>query len=290
MKTVIPLLAMLVFGCHPSYSQDPGMDAANQAAQIASQISLQAQQEQIIQQMNTTNLINLQNTMNMFDFPESTGPVIGSAIKPNFSVKSGKVDPGTIVRLQSPTHYATIYYTTDGWSPTAASRRYAGPITVDADTHIQALAVGPNLLHSPVVRADYWTTAPSKSPASAPAPAPAIVTDGVLHAGTPLHLTTTAEISSKTAQVGDKVSLALDQDVNVGNTVVLAKGTPVDAILTSPTRPEDEASQATSSSKFNPSSCRARPSLSVAPKLWKANLEKMAEMPSSNPPCPSSPR
>src|ERR1035441_2977510 len=143
MKVPYFLLSVLVVSCHPIYSQDPGMDAANQAAQIASQISLQAQQEQI-QQMNTTNLINLQNSMNFFDFPESTGPVVGSALQPNFSVKSGKVNPGTIVRLQSPTHYATIYYTTDGWSPTDASRRYTGPITVDGETHIQALAVGPN--------------------------------------------------------------------------------------------------------------------------------------------------
>lgn len=231
MKAVFFVLSMFVVGCLSTYSQDPGMDAANQAAQMANMISQQAQQVQI-QQMNTTNLINLQNTMNLFDFPESTGPVVGSALKPTFSVKTGKVDPGTVVRLQTQTHYATIYYTTDGWSPTAASRRYTGPITVDADTHIQALAVGPNLLHSPVAKADYWISAPSKTPPAAPAPVPALITDGTLHAGTPLHLTTTTEVSSKTAEVGDKVPLQLDQDVKVGDTVVLAKGTPINAILT----------------------------------------------------------
>lgn len=232
MKARFLLSAMLVFSCHLTYSQDPGMQAAQMATQTALQISQQQQIQE--QQFELTNIINLQlqNTANLFDFPESTAPVVGSALQPNFSVKSGKVDPGTIVRIQSPTHYATIYYTTDGWSPTAASKRYTGPITIDRETHIQALAVGPNLLHSAIARADYWTQAPSKAPPATPATVSALVIDGVLPSGTPLRLTTTTEISSKSAQVGDKVPLALDQDIKVGNTIVAAKGTPVDAILT----------------------------------------------------------
>lgn len=231
MKAAFFLLSTFVVSCLPTYSQDPGIDAANQAAQLANMAAQQMQQQQI-QTMNTINLINLQNAANLFDFPESSGPVIGSAIQPTFSVKPGKVDPGTVVRLQTVTHYATIYYTTDGWSPTASSKRYTGPITIDADAHFQALAVGPNLLHSPLARADYWTAAPSKASSATSTQQPALITDGVLRAGTRLHLTTTTEISSKAAQVGDKVPLQLDQDVKIGDMIVAAKGTPVEAILT----------------------------------------------------------
>jgi uncharacterized Zn ribbon protein len=40
------------------------------------------------------------------------------------------------------------------------------------------------------------------------------------------------EVSSQTAEVGDRIPLLLDQDIKVGDTVVVAKGTPVDAVLT----------------------------------------------------------
>jgi hypothetical protein len=39
-------------------------------------------------------------------------------------------------------------------------------------------------------------------------------------------------MSSETAKVGDRASLLLDQDVKIGDTLVAAKGTPVDAIVT----------------------------------------------------------
>jgi hypothetical protein len=54
----------------------------------------------------------------------------------------------------------------------------------------------------------------------------------VLHAGTRLHLVTGSTVNSKTAQVGDKLKLLLDQDVMVNDAVVLPKGAPVDATIT----------------------------------------------------------
>jgi hypothetical protein len=61
---------------------------------------------------------------------------------------------------------------------------------------------------------------------------PSVVSDGLLRAGTMLKLKTAAEARSDSAKPGDKVSLLLDQDVKVGDTVVIPKGTPVDAVLT----------------------------------------------------------
>jgi len=42
---------------------------------------------------------------------------------------------------------------------------------------------------------------------------------------------TSTEVSSQTAEVGDKIPLLLDQDVKAGDAVVIPKGTPVDGIL-----------------------------------------------------------
>ena len=90
--------------------------------------------------------------------PMMVRPTFGNALvvdKPKFSVESGVVAPGTKVRIKCDTHYATLYYTTNGWTPTTQSAKYTGPITIDSTTHLQVIAVGPNFLRSSVERADY---------------------------------------------------------------------------------------------------------------------------------------
>jgi hypothetical protein len=83
------------------------------------------------------------------------------------------------------------------------------------------------MIHSSIGRIDYTVDAPAiKLSQTAP-----LVTDGGLHAGTRLRLITSTEVSSQTAQVGDKIPLLLDQDIKVGDTVVAAKGTSVDGIF-----------------------------------------------------------
>ncbi|QKS72426.1 chitobiase/beta-hexosaminidase C-terminal domain-containing protein [Paenalkalicoccus suaedae] len=69
---------------------------------------------------------------------------------------AGEVAVGTEVRLSTFTDGATIYYTTDGSTPTADSDVYSSPITITADTTIRALAVKDGLTES-VVR-DYAYT------------------------------------------------------------------------------------------------------------------------------------
>lgn len=220
-------LLVLVLGSIPAFAQDDSAAMAVQQAQQAMQQAVATAQQ--MQDQATITTLNMQQSMaNTSSSSSSCGPLIGAAVQPNFSVKPGKVEPGTVVRIKSATHYATIYYTTDGWTPTTASTRYTGPITLSADAHFQAIALGPNLFHSSVARADYSV----KSPTADPAQAAPVITDGVLRAGTTLRLVTSSEVSSKSAEVGDKISLALDQDVKVGDAVVAPKGTPVEAILT----------------------------------------------------------
>jgi hypothetical protein len=149
--------------------------------------------------------------------------------KPTFSVESGKVDAGTKVKIKTDTHYSTVYYTTDGWTPTTESRKFTGPITINETTHLQTIAVGPNLLRSQVNHADY-TVAGAKPKAAEPLVIPA---DGVLRLGTMLHLVTIGpDVSSEKAEVGDTIAFALDQDVKLGDIVLAAKGTKVEGVLT----------------------------------------------------------
>jgi hypothetical protein len=59
-----------------------------------------------------------------------------------------------------------------------------------------------------------------------------LAADGVLHAGIRLHLVTNSTVNSKTAQVGDNISILLNQDIKAGDSVVIPRGTPVDAVIT----------------------------------------------------------
>lgn len=232
MKTAL-LSFVFVLGSASAFGQNEAATIAMQQAQQASQQATQAAQQAADQATITSQQVaisNLQMQQAMANASSSgcSGPIIGAASQPTFSVKQGNVAAGTVVRITSATHYAEIYYTTDEWAPTKASTRYTGPITINAKTHIEAIASGPNLLHSSIARADYTVDAPATTPVQQPP----LLTDGVLRAGTTLRLVTNSEVSSQTAEVGDKVPLLLDQDVKMGNTVVIPKGTPVDAILT----------------------------------------------------------
>jgi len=220
------MLLALALACGSAHAQeDPGM-AAQQAAQAAEQANQQA-----IQSMQAAQQAAQQNMQQAMDASrnavQNSGPVIAYAIPPTFSVKAGAVTQGTTVRLQSSTHYAAIYFTTNGWMPTTSSRRYKGPITIHSTTLLQAIAVAPNIRNSLVARAQY--NVPGDQPAVPPL---SLSADGVLHAGARLHLVTASTVSSKTAQVGDPLSLQLDQDVKAGDTIVVPKGNPVEARIT----------------------------------------------------------
>ena len=200
--------------------------AAQQAMQMSQQATQQAMQDmqQASQQAQQASQQAMQDAQNA---AQNSGPVVAYTSLPVFSVKPGTVAQDTAVRIKCATHYAVIYYTTNGWTPTTASRRYTGPIPIHATTRLQAMAQAPNMAHSLIARADYTVKAAVQPLLSLTVPA-----DGVLPAKTRLHLLTNSAVNSKTAQVGDSVDLLLDQDVKVGEAVVLPKGTPVDAILT----------------------------------------------------------
>ncbi len=165
--------------------------------------------------------------------PMMIRPTFGNSFtveKPKFSVESGKVAAGTKVKIKSETHYVTLYYTTNGWTPTTQSAKYTGPIAIDGNTHLQVIAMGPNFMRSAVEHADYEVPG---APAHPPETTVTVPADGTLHAGTPLRVAFAGkDIDSETASVGDEIKLVLDVDIKLGDTVLAPKGAAVDAALT----------------------------------------------------------
>jgi hypothetical protein len=149
------------------------------------------------------------------------------AESPNFSPGPAEVTPNTQITLSSPSPDATIYFTSDGWTPTESSKRYIGPITITANTRLQAFAVEPQKLPSPVVAATYEVTG-----AADPPPTSVMAFGKILVKGTELRLVTCSKVSSETAKVGDRVPLLLDQDLMVGSDVVAPRGMSADGEIT----------------------------------------------------------
>lgn len=220
------VLAGLLLAVAPLFGQDAAGIATQTAmdqAQMANQQAMDQAQMANQQAMDQAQMASQQAANSTWD--TETGMPLTR--EPVLSVKSGPVKAGTTVRIKSPTHYAAIYYTTNGWTPTQESRRYKGPITIRTDTVLQVIAVAPGMAPSMIKRAEYRVA--GVPPETMPQ---AIEVDGILRAGTRIHLVTAQEVNSKSADVGDRIRLKLDQDIKLNGRVIAAKGTPVEATIT----------------------------------------------------------
>ena len=74
---------------------------------------------------------------------------------PTFQPGGGTYSSAQSVALNDTDSSATIYYTTDGSTPTASSTAYTGPISVATTTTVKAIAIDPSLPASAVVTATY---------------------------------------------------------------------------------------------------------------------------------------
>ena len=236
MRTYLTLLT-LTLAASSVRAQGPGMQAAQMAAQAAQQAN--DQMTQAAQQANQTMMQNAQQAAQ--NAPQCYRCF---AAKPRFSVKPGAYPAVVTLKIKDSTRGAVIYYTTDGWTPTAASTRYTGPVTIGSTTTLQAIAISPYGGRSRVATAVYTlnglpptapvtqtvVAAPNAAPSSASAPsAPAKL---VLARGTAVPFVFASDVSSKTADVGDKISLTLADDLKIGDVVVVKKGTPAVATVT----------------------------------------------------------
>jgi hypothetical protein len=164
-------------------------------------------------------------------------PRLSFAATPKFSAKRGTFSAPVTVKIQDATRGAIIYYTTDGWTPTINSTRYKGAIAIDSNTTIQAIAIAPYSRQSWVATAQYaikTPRAPSSSPVLPLTPiAPVLSADGklLLPKGTAEGLVFASEVNSRTASVGDRISLALADDIKVGTEIVAKKGSSASATV-----------------------------------------------------------
>jgi hypothetical protein len=209
------LALLFVVSCVPVCAQDVSQQIA---IQQATQASIQASQQATADAQRASQQAqqDAQNATN--DGFLSTVPM---ASRPKFSVASGSYSAPQTVRITASNRQASIFYTTDGWTPTIDSPRYDGPITISSTTHLRAIAIAPNRSRSPVSEADYTLAG---STADVPAEVE-LAADGVLRQGTTVPLAFVSAVSSNTARVGDPITLALRSDMVANGVVVLPKMT-----------------------------------------------------------------
>ncbi|HWE85775.1 MAG TPA: chitobiase/beta-hexosaminidase C-terminal domain-containing protein [Terracidiphilus sp.] len=79
------------------------------------------------------------------------------AATPVISPPAGSYGYGINISMTEPssTPGATIYYTTDGTTPTSASRKYSSPFLIDGSATMQAISVTPNFTNSAIASSAY---------------------------------------------------------------------------------------------------------------------------------------
>ena len=87
---------------------------------------------------------------------------------PTFSLRAGTYNSPQSVEITCDTSGATIYYTTDGSTPSSLSAAYSSPIVIDKSVTIKAIAYK-NTLTSPVTTATYTILIPPTAPLVSPA-------------------------------------------------------------------------------------------------------------------------
>jgi hypothetical protein len=90
-----------------------------------------------------------------FFFTHGSGGGGGTVATPSFSPAAGTYNGAQSVTISSATAGATIYYTTNGATPTASSTVYTAPINVATSLTLKALAVKSGMTNSAVATAAY---------------------------------------------------------------------------------------------------------------------------------------
>jgi len=112
---------------------------------------------------------------------------------PTFSPSPGTYTTSQTVTISDATAGTTIYYTTNGNTPTTSSTVYSGPITVSSPQTLKAIAVETGFINSPVATATYTVLpvlpTPTFSPAGGSYMTPQTVTISDTTAGTTIYYT-----------------------------------------------------------------------------------------------------
>ena len=141
----------------------------------------------------TDNNLNVSGATQLLSF---TGTGLGgsSVATPTFSPGAGSYGPAQTVTISSSTSGATIYYTTNGTTPTTASTQYTAPITVSSSETVEALAVKTGYTNSAIGSAAYvingTVATPTFSPAAGTYGPAQTVTISSVTSGTTIYYTT----------------------------------------------------------------------------------------------------
>ena len=117
--------------------------------------------------------------------------ITSSALTPTITPAGGAFSGSVAVSLETATPGATIYYTTNGTTPSTTSHEYAGPFTLTTDATVQAIAVAAGYADSAVSSA-VFTVEGVGSPSAI---SPTITPDGGAFSGS-------VEVSLETATPG----------------------------------------------------------------------------------------
>ena len=245
-RLVYPLVCLALLVSRSNAQSDASQVATQQAQRTAQQQAVLAGQQATDQVLRQAQLSSYQYNQAMIQGAPAQMNYENLCCflteSPKFSVKSGKYNEPRTVKITDSTAGGTIYYTTDGWTPTVESQRYTGPIKVS--TTLRAIAISPRTGRSFVTAAKYTIDPPGVAPnshagaaARSAAAHPTIPGKIVLPQGTTVHLVFASPLTSKTAEVGDKIALTLDQDVVLDGVVSAPKGSPATARVVQVDRP-----------------------------------------------------
>lgn len=108
----------------------------------------------------TIKAIAVKDGMDNSDVATATFTIAEPCATPTFSVAEGTYTSNQNVSLSCATDGATIYYTTNGDTPTSSSNAYSSAITVSKTTTIKAIAVKDGMADSDVATATYTINKP----------------------------------------------------------------------------------------------------------------------------------
>ncbi len=158
-----------------------------------------------------------------------------AAATPSFSPVGGTYTSVQTVTITDATSGASIYYTTDGTTPTTSSTPYTGAITVRASETINAIAVAPGYTQSPVASSIYTinlsaAATPSISPVSGAYPSAQTVTITDATSGASIYYTTDGTTpTTSSIQYTGEFTVTVSETINA---IAVASGYSNSAVAT----------------------------------------------------------
>jgi sugar lactone lactonase YvrE len=170
----------------------------------------------------TINAVALASGDSLSPVAQATYTIATAAPAPTFSPLPGTYVVAQTVTLSTNVAGATIHYTTNGTTPTAASAAYSKPIPVSATTTIKAIAVASGFLSNTVGTAAYKIVIQVAEPGFTPAPR---------------GYTTAQSVTLSDATAGAKIYYTLDSStptakstLYTGTAIPVSKATTIKAI------------------------------------------------------------